>query len=380
VTIPEPIELQTGAPSLRAEIDVLPPSSGIYALRTRDKVAHLSWSSHLPRRLRRLISAGASSEHRPSRLPEAIEAIHCWPTGSRLETSIYLYFLTKTYFANEYAERLRLRMPWMLAITGRDPFPRFTILNRVSRSAKVLIGPFQNRDSAQRYEQELLGLFQVRRCTETLAPSADHPGCMYGEMNQCLRPCQLSVSANEYASEVKRALEFLSTNGKQSMAALSTARDRAAENTDFEQAAELHNRLERVKRVAATRDPVIREMDDFSGVALTRAAQARQLLLWPLLQGHWQAPVRLDFRPGNAAGKSIDHDVREKLKDALARPCTEGPRLEELAIFSRWYYSSWRDGEWFPFHDVGDLSYRSLVRKVSSWANADQQTIHSAAC
>jgi hypothetical protein len=268
----------------------------------------------------------------------------------------------------------------MVAMTGGDPFPRLALLNRASRNAQMLIGPFQNRDSAQRYEQEVLGLFQIRRCTDTLMPSPDHPGCIYGEMNQCLRPCQTSVSADEYATEVHRAVDFLSTNGKHSLAALSAARERAAENTEFEEAAELHSRLERVRKVASVRDAVVREIDDFSGIALTRAAEPGQLVLWPLVDARWQEPVRLDFSRGNELGKSLDHELREKLKSAIADPRREGNRLQELAIFSRWYYSSWRDGAWFPFHDVADLSYRTLVRTISSWVNADQQTLHPRAC
>ena len=48
-----------------------------------------------------------------------------------------------------------------------------------------------------------LDLFQLRRCQEDLAPSPGHPGCIYGEMGKCLRPCQEAVSREEYAGEVE---------------------------------------------------------------------------------------------------------------------------------------------------------------------------------
>ena len=50
-------------------------------------------------------------------------------------------------------------------------FPRLEIVNRPTRRHGTAYGPFFSRDLAQRYEQELLGLFQIRRCTETLTPS-----------------------------------------------------------------------------------------------------------------------------------------------------------------------------------------------------------------
>jgi hypothetical protein len=36
-----------------------------------------------------------------------------------------------------------------------------------------------------------------------------------------------------------------------------------------------------------------------------------------------------------------------------------------MAVFARWYYSSWRDGQWFPFLKLADLNYRKLVREIS---------------
>ena len=56
---------------------------------------------------------------------------------------------------------------------------------------------------------------------------------MYGEMNLCMRPCQLAVSREEYATEVARVRDFLATNGHHQLAVLMAARDRASEETDF---------------------------------------------------------------------------------------------------------------------------------------------------
>src|SRR5207244_6958620 len=59
----------------------------------------------------------------------------------------------------------------------------------------------------------MLDLFQLRRCEDNLAPSPEHPGCIYGEMNKCLRPCQQVVSIEEYRGEAHRVEEFIRTDG-----------------------------------------------------------------------------------------------------------------------------------------------------------------------
>jgi excinuclease ABC subunit C len=257
-------------------------------------------------------------------------------------------------------------MPWFVSLILEDPFPRLAVVNRIPKRSTSLYGPFQSRDLAQKYEQELLGLFQIRRCVESLDPHPEHPGCIYGEMNLCIRPCQCAVSSEEYASEVQRVAEFLSTNGRNAVGALSAARDRACEATDFEQAAQLHKRIEKVTAAAATRDVIIAEAHELQGIALTRGIGRRQLKLWRMSEGYWQEPLTLDFSMEEAGAKSLDHDLRERLNTALGETTRSGKRLEDLAIFARWYYSSWRDGHWFPFRSLNDLNYRRLVREISN--------------
>jgi excinuclease ABC subunit C len=85
-----------------------------------------------------------------------------------------------------------------------------------------------------------------------------------------------------------------------------------------------------------------------------------------MLEGFWQEPVPLDFSGEESRATSLDHELRDRLSEALSAACSTGKRVEDLAIFSRWYYSSWRDGEWFPFRTLADLNYRRLVRQISN--------------
>ena len=249
MTLPHPTIIDPHSPQVAELIALLPESRGVYLFSIPEHAPHLGWSLNLRRRLTRLlIPSYTVPESQFTRYFQKFTRLSVWPAGSRLEASLLMYQITREHFPDDYLKRLRLRLPWLLALLTDDPFPRIEIINRPGRRHKVLYGPFLTRDLAQRYQQEIEGLFQVRRCTETLEPSPAHPGCIYGEMNQCLRPCQCAVSVDEYANEVVRVSEFLSTNGKTTLADLYTARERASSEMDFEQAAQLHKRLEKVKR------------------------------------------------------------------------------------------------------------------------------------
>jgi len=307
-----------------------------------------------------------------SSFAQKIENVRYWRVGSRLETSLILYELTRDSYPDSYLRRLHLRLPWFIGLTETRGFARLSVANRLSRS-NVRYGPFRTRDAALLYQEHLQGLHQIRRCVETLAVSPEHPGCIYGEMNQCLRPCQCAVSPEEYASEAGRVAEFLSTGGKSALVPLAATRERAAAELDFEQAALAHKRIEKVQAAMAARDSVIGAVERFHGVAVTRASEADWVNLWPMVAGYWQKPVQLHLPANQEAGaRSLDSLVRERLQGAVEAADGEGNRVEHLALFSRWYYSSWRDGHWFPFESVQQVNYRRLVKAISEMAKGEK--------
>ena len=61
--------------------------------------------------------------------------------------------------------------------------------------------------------------------------------------------------------------------------------------------------------------------------------------------------------------------TRLERRAALARAVRE--RQEYLALLARWYYSSWREGEWLAFESYDEIPYRKLVNAVSRVARRD---------
>ena len=362
--IPPSASLDPMNPDLPARIADVPNLPGAYLLMPEQGVPYLGSSAYIRKRLTRLLLHSPTASNSLSNVRAGLSRVQYWLTGSRLETSLLLYWLALQHYPDTYRKRLKLKDPWFLTLL-KDEFPRLAVRNRLPHKRIAAFGPFPSREAADRVYQGTIGLFQVRRCEEKLAPSEDHPGCIYGEMNLCVRPCQLAVSAAEYAAEVARLSEFLEFNGRHTISALTSARDRASGDTDFEQAARLHKDLEKVKAIAALRDELVTEIESLNGLALTRAPGRGRVALWPMLSGYWQQPVFLNFIADDGQARSLDHHLREQLAQHLAAPRAYGKRAEEVSILARWYYSSWRDGQWFGFRNLKDLNLRKLVREIS---------------
>ena len=350
--------------ALDAAIEALPNQPAVFVLWPREGRPYLSKTGLLRRRLLRLLQ----EREKPSRLlnlRHTVERIEYRLTGSGLETAVAHYDIARQHFPDDYLKQIKLRMPTYVKLVLTNEFPRSQLTTQLSRSAGLYFGPFRSRASAERFEAQFLDLFQMRRCQEDLIPSPEHPGCMYGEMGMCLRPCQQVVGVTEYAHEVSRVSEFLRTDGQSLLESIGRSRDQLSEEMRFEDAARQHKRYEKVTEVLKLRDELARDIDRLDGVAVTGSVALDAVELWLVRQGNLLEPLRFSFEVQEGKTVSMDRRLRESIGAADTPRLTVRERQEYLALLARWYYSTWRDGEWLEFPDAKELPYRKLVNAIS---------------
>src|SRR5580700_4996707 len=243
-------------------LEALPNRQAVFLLWPREGKPYLARTNVLRKRLKRELG----------NLRGTIGRIEYQFTGSRLAAQFLVLELAKKHLGAGYRNEIRLRLPPYVKLILSNQFPRTQVTSHIGRASAVYFGPFRNRSTAARFESEFLDLFQLRRCQEDLEPRADHPGCIYGEMGRCLRPCQQAVGVAEYRGEAERVAEFLRSGG-QSLAALAeSGRARLSAEMDFEGAALMHQRYQRVQEVLGLRDEMARALDRLNAIAVTRAA------------------------------------------------------------------------------------------------------------
>ena len=129
------------------------------------------------------------------------------------------------------------------------------------------------RPSASSRSSWICSRCAAARRTWRLRPT--HPGCIYGEMAMCLRPCQQVVGPAEYRNEVARVAEFLRTDGRSLLESIGHSRDRLSEEMMFEDAARQHKRYEKVQDVLRLRDELARDIDAAATASRSRAPSRR---------------------------------------------------------------------------------------------------------
>ena len=355
-------------------IEAIPDKPAVFLVWPREGKPYLARTNVLRRRLRRLFGIG-DQPSRALNLRGTAARIEYRLTGSRLEAQFLLWERARKHLGPDYRKEIRLRMPPYVKLVLSNPFPRTYVTTQIGRASAVYVGPFRNKSTAAMFDSEFLDLFQLRRCQEDLAPRMEHPGCMYGEMGRCLRPCQLAVGVEEYRTEAGRVAEFLRSGGKSLLDPAMAARDRLSAEMDFEGAAMLHKRVAVITNVLGLRDEMARDVDQLSAIAVVPSSQQDAVDLGWIRGGFWQGFTRIEFTAADGRVASLDARLREM---AVAVPETRSEpleRMEQLAILSRWFYSTWRDGELLLVDDWEKIPYRKLVNAVSRVAKG-QLTLH----
>ncbi len=339
----------------------LPNRDAVFVVWAGDRSAYLAKTSMLRRRLGRILRPNAEGTSRSLNVRGVFSKIDFWLTRSRFESMLIHYTLAKQHFPDQYLKLTRLRMPAYVRLVLSNQFPRTQVTTRLTGGKSLYYGPFRTRAAAEQFDSQLLDLFQLRRCQEDLEPRPEHPGCIYGEMNMCLRPCQEAVSIEEYRSEADRVAHFLETGGHAALAAAESARDHLSEEMNFEEAARQHKRIERVEALLALRDDLVRDVSRLYVIVITPSSEHEAVKLWFSCAGTWQ-PV-IDF--ALTSDVSLDRRLRDLIAGLQPEQARIQDREEHLALLARWAYSSWRDGELLVFDALDKAPYRKLVRAIS---------------
>ena len=192
--------------------------------------------------------------------------------GSEFATAFLLLQAMRAHCGERVREHLHLRPPALLRLASENNYPRVYVTNRVTQRALAsTYGPFPSRTAAERFLDDSLNFFELRRCTEELDPDPAFPGCVYSEMKMCLAPCFRGCTDERYAEEAKRVREYLASRGAWTIAQCEQERDAASAALDFEKADRLHQRVHKMKTVAQLAAPLIHPLAELDAVILQPA-------------------------------------------------------------------------------------------------------------
>jgi excinuclease ABC subunit C len=346
-----------------------PAAPAVFLLRAPDPASepYVGKTANLRRRLQRLLSV---PEERTKRLNlrDRVRVIEYVPTGSDFESGFVLYQVLRSAFPKTYSNRLRLRFAPLVKLHLENEYPRASVTTRLGGvgGKNLYYGPFPTRLAAEKFMNDALDFFKMRRCVEDLHPDPKFPGCVYSEMKMCLAPCFRGCTDDEYRAEVVRVEDFLNSRGESLRRQIAAERNRASERLAFEEAAALHARLDKLTPVLQQMPEAVHRIDQLHAMIVQKSIEPESVALFRVDAGAIAGPLSF---PISGAEHTKSQSMEARIEAALdefppAEPHSTVERMEHLAILKRWCYRGTRTGEIFFADDEGELPMRRVVRGI----------------
>ena len=150
-------------------------------------------------------------------------------------------------------------------------FPRLNFYRGARNPRGRYFGPFPSAWAVRETLQQLQKLFRLRNCRDTFFANRTRP-CLQHQIGRCSAPCVGLIGAEDYARDMDAAVMVLEGRSTEVNQALEQRMQQAAEQLDFERAAQLRDQLASLRKIQATQLASTDKRRDLDAFALVGEA------------------------------------------------------------------------------------------------------------
>ncbi len=227
---------------IKNKLALLPDQPGCYLMKDKNgTIIYVGKAKILKNRVRSYFTG--SHDTKTERLVSEIEDFEYIVTESNIEALLLEINLIKK---NDPKYNIMLKddktYPF-IKITNED-YPRLLITRKVLKDKAFYFGPYPDVGAANETKKLLDRLFPLRKC-KVLPKEV----CLYYHMGQCLAPCVFDIPKQTYVDMVKEIKQFLNGGHSEIQHDLQAKMATAAENMEFEKAAEYRDQIKAIETV-----------------------------------------------------------------------------------------------------------------------------------
>lgn len=142
--------------------------------------------------------------------------------------------------------------PQVIVTTGQR-FPRVGFYRGPRRNDARLFGPYANSTAVRASVRELQRLFRLRNCEDSYFNNRSRP-CLQYQIDRCSAPCVGYISEEEYARDVRNAVDFLEGRSEQVIQQMISHMEAAARRQEYERAAHFRDQVAHLRQLQTQQD------------------------------------------------------------------------------------------------------------------------------
>ncbi|NNN20132.1 MAG: excinuclease ABC subunit UvrC [Acidimicrobiaceae bacterium] len=229
----------------------IPDNPGSYQFKDGDgRVIYVGKATSLRNRLSSYFQPVGNLHPRTAAMVTDAKSVEWIVVNNEVEALILEYNLIQR-FHPRYNVRLRDDKSYpFLAITTDHRWPRAGIMRGARKRGARYFGPYPHQAAIREVLDLILRTFPVRTCSDSQFSRYERQGrpCLLYHIERCSGPCIGEVTQERYATIVAEMGRFLKGDTKEFVLRLRKEMSAAADQLNFEQAAQIRDRLELIEK------------------------------------------------------------------------------------------------------------------------------------
>lgn len=284
--------------NIQEELAKLPHNPGVYIMHDKnDAIIYVGKAIDLNKRVHSYFRTSTKKTAKIQKMVSLIDHFEYILTDSELEALVLENNLIKEH-RPKYNTMLKDDKTYpYIKVTMGEEYPRILFSRLMKKDKSKYYGPYTSATSVKDTIDLLCKLYKIRTCNrkltgtkqedmadmDELLPSntaedksksklanANDRACLNYHMKQCDAPCMGLVSKEDYAINIKKALEFLNGNYKPVLTELEEKMNQASEELEFEEAMRYRDLRASVLAVAQKQKITDSDGEDKDVVALSK--------------------------------------------------------------------------------------------------------------
>ena len=314
----------------------LPDAPGVYFMkRANGTILYIGKAKRLSDRVRSYFNAIESHATRRRKLMSKVREVTWTTTETELGALMLESRLIKKHKPTYNRAQRRYRSRPFVRLDTTEDYPRLSWRYTLEDDGAEYYGPLRNREQAERVIDIASRFFQLRECDD----GQFHLGqrCLYADMDRCTAPCETD-DAGRYATEIDRVRAFLMGQDRSVLEQIEARMQQAAENLEFEQAAEFRDGLEQLERMYDRQRTVAAPVLEHNAVLLAPDGdhEAEVVLV---RYGRPVCTLRCQMPLADADPERLQESFATHFTPARVRPDTLTKRdVDEIRLLAHWTY------------------------------------------
>lgn len=230
------------------ELKKLPAMPGVYLMHgAMDEVIYVGKAKVLKNRVKQYFQKSTKKSVKIQQMVAQIQRFEYIVVDSEIEALVLESNLIKEY-KPRYNTLLKDDKAYpYIRLSIEEPYPRLFASRSKKIKASKYYGPYASMERVNEVIELLRKTMHIRNCNKVFSESNPLPRpCIYYDMGQCLGPCVLEQTKEEYRVSIPKITEFLSGKTESTVKELEEKMMSASENLDFEKAMEYRDLIQAI--------------------------------------------------------------------------------------------------------------------------------------